>query len=233
MPAAATSAAHSASRVLPAPGSPETSSTRPAPSRAARTAASTAPRSRARPTNAPASSTPTMLPHAGPSHARQIRTHQHAVLSHDLPWRGGQLHPGQFRGCHRHGPRCTPYPQLQIPACAIARGQFESTHPATATQGDAVPVGTFRSPRSVPIWAALPGRSRPRRSARSARGYQELFASLAAGQTRLQPRWPSHQGRIFIHRRSYRERTHLPRWGMCPSDPSAQIWVVGMRVAAL
>jgi hypothetical protein len=45
----------------------------------------------------------------------------------------------------------------------------------------------------------------------SARGYQELSASLAAGQTRLRSRWPGHQGRIFIHRRSYRERTHLPR----------------------
>jgi hypothetical protein len=32
----------------------------------------------------------------------------------------------------------------------------------------------------------------------SARGYQELFASLAAAQTRLQSRWPGHQGRIFI-----------------------------------
>ena len=44
----------------------------------------------------------------------------------------------------------------------------------------------------------------------SERGYQELFASLAARQIRLQSRWPGHQGRIFIHRRSYRERTHLP-----------------------
>jgi hypothetical protein len=47
----------------------------------------------------------------------------------------------------------------------------------------------------------------------SARGYQELFASLAAGQTRLQSRWPGHRDRIFIRRRSYRERTHLPPTG--------------------
>jgi hypothetical protein len=39
------------------------------------------------------------------------------------------------------------------------------------------------------------------------------FASLAAAQTRLQSRWPGHQGRIFIHCRSYRERTHLPSTG--------------------
>ena len=43
----------------------------------------------------------------------------------------------------------------------------------------------------------------------SARGYQELSASLAAGQTRLQSRRSGRQGRMFIHRRSYRERTHL------------------------
>jgi hypothetical protein len=43
----------------------------------------------------------------------------------------------------------------------------------------------------------------------SVRRYQELFASLAAAQTRLQSHWPGHQGRIFIHCRSYRERTHL------------------------
>jgi hypothetical protein len=67
----------------------------------------------------------------------------------------------------------------------------------------------------------------------SARGYQELFASLAAGQTRLQSRWPSHQGRIFIHRRSYRERTHLTRRGLPGRDrcwssaSSAGVLIVG------
>jgi hypothetical protein len=38
--------------------------------------------------------------------------------------------------------------------------------------------------------------------------HQEPFASLAAGQTRLQSHRSGRPGRMFIHRRSYRERTH-------------------------
>jgi hypothetical protein len=70
------------------------------------------------------------------------------------------------------------------------------------------------------IWigsaAPVPKQDR-RHNGGSVRRYQELFASwlqpLAAAQTRLQYRWPGHQGRIFIHCRSYRERTHLPHIG--------------------
>jgi hypothetical protein len=44
----------------------------------------------------------------------------------------------------------------------------------------------------------------------SARGYQGHIASLTAGQTQSQSRRSDRQGRMFIHCRSYRERTHLP-----------------------
>ena len=57
------------------------------------------------------------------------------------------------------------------------------------------------------------------------RGYHELFASLAAWQIPLRSLQAGPPGRIFMHRRSCRERTHLPRGGRsrpggpsCPTD---------------